>query len=86
MREDSLKNRASSLRLKEAAVMDKIALTIKETAKTFNFPEFAIRTLVKTGKIPVIQCGTRSYIMKGIFEDFLKSGGEKYDAGKIKKP
>lgn len=29
--------------------MEKPALTIKETAKEFQFPEYAIRTLVKRG-------------------------------------
>lgn len=37
--------------------MEKPALTIKETAKEFQFPEYAIRTLVKRGAFPVIQVG-----------------------------
>jgi len=56
----------------------KTALTIKETAKEFNFPEFAIRTLVKRGAFPVIQAGNRCYIMKHVFESYLQTGGEKY--------
>ena len=65
--------------------MEKTALTIKETSKQFNFPEFAIRTLVKTGAFPVIQCGTRSYIVRAVFEEYLKSGGAKYENGNITK-
>lgn len=59
--------------------MEKPALTIKETAKEFQFPEFAIRTLVKRGAFPVIQVGNRCYIMREIFADYLKTGGAIYD-------
>ena len=64
-----------------AAVEQKTALTIKETARTFNFPEYAIRTLVKRGAFPVIQVGTRCYIMREVFADYLKSGGTRYKPG-----
>ena len=57
----------------------KTALTIKETSKAFNFPEFAIRTLTKRGAFPVIQVGTRCYIVREVFADYLKRGGESYD-------
>ena len=57
----------------------KTALTIKETSKAFNFPEFAIRTLAKRGAFPVIQVGTRCYIVREVFADYLKRGGEHYD-------
>ena len=60
--------------------MEKPALTIKETAKEFQFPEYAIRTLVKRGAFPVIQVGDRCYITREIFADYLKKGGELYDA------
>ena len=56
--------------------MEKPALTIKETAKEFQFPEYAIRTLVKRGAFPVIQVGNRCYITREIFADYLKKGGE----------
>ena len=59
---------------------EKTALTMKETAKAFNFPEFAIRTLVKRGAFPVIQVGNRCYIVRSVFEEYLKTGGEKYAA------
>lgn len=42
-------------------------MTIKETAKEFQFPEYAIRTLVKRGAFPVIQVGNRCYITREIF-------------------
>ena len=58
----------------------KTVLTIKETAKEFAFPEFAIRTLTKRGAFPVIQVGKRCYIVRQVFEDFLQKGGEKYNA------
>lgn len=58
----------------------KIALTIKETAKAFNFPEYAIRTLTKRGAFPVIQVGKRCYIVRQVFEDYLQKGGERYNA------
>ena len=58
---------------------NKLALTIRETAQEFHFPEFAIRTLVKRGAFPVIQVGRRCYICRDIFADYLKNGGEKYD-------
>ena len=59
----------------------KTALTIKETAQAFNFPEYAIRTLVKRGAFPVIQEGTRCYIMREVFADYLTSGGTRYKPG-----
>ena len=58
----------------------KKALTIRETARELNFPEFAIRTLVKRGAFPVIQVGTRCYIVRDIFAEYLKTGGEHYVA------
>lgn len=59
--------------------MEKPALTIKETAREFAFPEFAIRTLVKRGTFPVIQVGNRCDIMREVFSDYLRTGGAKYD-------
>lgn len=61
-------------------------MTIKQAVKFYNFPEFAIRTLVKQGRFPVVRVGTRTYIIRGAFEDFLKTGGEKYAVGNTKKP
>lgn len=57
----------------------KVALTIKETATAYNFPEYAIRTLVKRGAFPVIQVGNRCYITRAKFEEYLEKGGAMYD-------
>lgn len=59
--------------------MTKPALTINETAKEFNFPTYAIRTLVKRGEIPVIQAGNRCYIVRSVFEQYLQKGGAVYE-------
>lgn len=37
-------------------------LTIRETARTGILPEYALRQLVRQGKIPHIQCGNRVLI------------------------
>ena len=60
----------------------KTALTIRETAQEFQFPEFAIRTLVKRGAFPVIQVGNRVYIVRDGFAEYLKEGGAKYVAAR----
>jgi len=65
-----------------AAVANEPALTIKETAKEFQFPEFAIRRLVKNGAFPVIQIGNRVYITREIFAQYLKEGGTTYVAAR----
>ncbi len=57
----------------------KAALTIKETAREYGFPEYAIRTLVKRGAFPVIQVGNRCYITRAKFEEYLEKGGEFYE-------
>ena len=59
--------------------MDKPALTIKETSWEIQFPEYAIRTLVKRKAFPVIQVGNRCYIARDVFADYLKRGGSLYD-------
>ncbi len=65
-----------------AAVTEKPALTIKETAHEFQFPEFAIRTLVKRGAFPVIQVGNRVYITREVFAQYLKEGRTTYVAAR----
>jgi len=68
--------------MKGGATVEKPALTIKETAKEFQFPEYAIRTLVKRGAFPVIQVGNRCYITREIFADYIKKGGETFAASR----
>ena len=58
----------------------KNALTIAETARVYGIPEYCVRTLVKQHKFPVIQSGTRSYILRSVFESYLATGGEMYRA------
>jgi hypothetical protein len=55
------------------------ALTIRETAKAYCFPEFTLRCLVKQGKFPVIQVGKKVWILRHVFEGYLQKGGERYD-------
>lgn len=69
--------------MRGGAAVEKPALTIKETAREFLFPEYAIRTLVKRGAFPVIQVGNRCYIARGIFAEYLQKGGRKYDPDSI---
>lgn len=59
---------------------EKNIFTIREAARFYNFPEFALRTLVKTGRFPVLQVGSRVYLVREVFEDYIRSGGEKYAA------
>ena len=59
--------------------MTQPALTINAPAKKFNFPAYAIRTLVKRGEIPVIQAGNRCYIVRSVFEQYLEKGGAVYE-------
>lgn len=69
-------------RRKENKRMDNTSakpLTIKEAAREFTFPEYAIRTLVKRKAFPVVQVGNRAYIMRHVFADYLQSGGAAYD-------
>lgn len=57
---------------------NKPVLTIRETAHEFNFPEYAIRGLVKRKAFPVIQTGNRCYIVREVFQEYLQKGGEFY--------
>lgn len=61
---------------------EKPAMTIKETAREFQFPEFAIRSLVKRGAFPVLQVGNRVYIVREVFAEYLKKGGTTYVAAR----
>ena len=58
---------------------ERTVLTIRETAREFDFPEYAIRTLVKRQAFPVIQVGNRCYICRDVFHDYLESGGAPYN-------
>ena len=77
-----MKEQEKRILQKGGATVEKPALTIKETAKEFQFPEYAIRTLVKRGAFPVIQVGNRCYITREIFANYLKKGGETFAASR----
>ena len=49
-------------------------LTIRETAARYGYPEFAIRRLIKEGKLPVYKAGTRNYLTPAVFEKYLAEG------------
>ena len=55
-------------------------MTIKQAAKKYGLPEYAVRTLVKKKAFPVIQSGRRCYISQEAFEEYLRRGGEVYEA------
>jgi hypothetical protein len=59
----------------------KPVMTIRETARIYQIPEFAIRTLIKRGAFPVLQSGNRCYIVQQVFDDYLKTGGAIYRPG-----
>lgn len=52
-------------------------LTIRETAKTGILPEYALRTLVKQGKIPGIYVGNRFLVNYDRLCDWLNNSGGK---------
>jgi len=54
-------------------------MTIKECSREYQFPEFCLRNLIKRGAFPVIQAGTRCYITKQVFNEYLEKGGAMYD-------
>jgi hypothetical protein len=52
-------------------------LTINEAARAFNCPAYMIRTQAKKGEFPVIKVGNRIYIVRAVFEDYLRNGGKR---------
>jgi hypothetical protein len=60
-------------------VEEKALLTINETARAFSVPAFFVRTQVKRKEIPVFMSGTRAYISREVFRQFLEKGGEPYE-------
>lgn len=71
-KEELMSNQNYSMKEDVNVEEQKTVLTIKETAKEFNFSEYAIRTLVKRGAFPVIQAGSRCYIMCGYYLHYKK--------------
>lgn len=56
-------------------------LTIRQAAQEYEFPEHAVRTLVKRGEFPIVQTGNRVYIMRHVFDQYLQTGGAVYRPG-----
>jgi hypothetical protein len=56
--------------------INKQILTIRETAKAYGVAEFAVRNWTKAGAFPVLKAGSRCYINRNVFEQFLTKGGE----------
>jgi len=51
-------------------------LTIRQTAKEFGIPEFAIRTMQKCGEVPGFYSGSRFYVNAEKFEEKLLAAEE----------
>ena len=47
-------------------------MTIREAAKAFNLPEFAVRNWCKSGVLYHLKAGNRIYLTTGAIEEFLK--------------
>ena len=57
---------------------EKSVLTVHEAAMEYGFPECGLRTIIKEGRIPIIQIGNRAYVTRKTMEEFLKQGGTPY--------
>lgn len=55
---------------------EKTIMTIREAAKAFNLPEFAVRNWCKCGALQHLKAGSRVYLTAGAIEDFLMKGGK----------
>lgn len=53
---------------------DKTIMTIREAAKAFNLPEFAVRNWCKRGELQHLKAGSRVYLPAVAIEDFLLKG------------
>lgn len=53
--------------------------TIRETARITNFPEYALRRLVKEGEIVFVNVGSKVLVNVDRFIDFLNGEGEQHD-------
>lgn len=55
---------------------DKTIMTIREAAKAFYLPEFAVRNWCKRGELQHLKAGSRVYLTAEAIEDFLMRGGK----------
>jgi len=54
----------------------KTIMTIREAAKAYSIPEFALRNWCKCGQLQHLKAGNRVYLTPAIVEDFIKTGGQ----------
>ena len=59
-----------------ATVEQKAIYTIKEAARAFGLPEFALRNWCKTGQLHHLKAGSRVYLTAGAVDEFLQKGGK----------
>ena len=57
--------------------MDKIFLTIRETAKTGLLSEYTLRLMLKQGKIPCIMCGKKCMVNYPLLVEYLNKESRK---------
>jgi hypothetical protein len=56
---------------------EKRIYTIKEAARFYGLPEFALRNWCKTGDLNHLKAGTRVYLTPAAIEELLAKGGAK---------
>ena len=54
----------------------KTVFTIREAAKAYCIPEFALRNWCKRGQLQHLKAGNRVYLTPVILENFIKTGGQ----------
>lgn len=52
-------------------------LTIREVARAYGLPEYALRGWCKRGEIQHLKSGSRVYLLPGTVEAFLERGAAK---------
>jgi excisionase family DNA binding protein len=53
-------------------------LTVRQAARAYGLPEFAVRNWCKRGEIRHVMSGTRIYLVPGAIEEFLSKGAGKH--------
>ena len=57
----------------------KTIMTIREAAKAYSMPEFALRNWCKRGQLLHLKAGNRVYLTPGAIEEFIRTGGAARD-------
>jgi len=61
---------------KESTTVEaKTILTIREAARAYDIPEFALRNWCKRGQVQHLKAGNRVYLTPANMENFIKTGG-----------